>query len=58
MPCSSDEPGAIRKNLSEIPQAQILLREPTLKDFKDSIKNCKATVHHSFLELYNKFLKK
>lgn len=28
------------------------------QDFKDSIKNCKRTVHQTFLELYNKFLLK
>jgi vacuolar protein-sorting-associated protein 4 len=57
-PCDENEPGAVKKSLAEIPPNQLLLRDVNLKDFKESVKNCKPTVHHSFIELYNKFLLK
>jgi len=58
MPCEENEQGVIKMSLTEIPPNQLLLREVNMKDFRESIKNCKPTVHQSFIELYNKFLLK
>ena len=57
-PCTSSEPGAMRKSLTEIQPSQLLLRQADFDDFKASIANCKPTVSPNFVELYNKFLTK
>lgn len=57
-PCDASEPGAVEKTLTSIQPSQLLLRRVNFDDFKESVINCKPTVHPNFIELYLKFLNK
>lgn len=49
--------GEIKKiDLVQISEKHIFVRKANLKDFKQSILNCKPTVNTCFLELYARFL--
>lgn len=56
--CDPTETEALPKSSIKFHRKNVLLKDVTMQDFKDSIKNCKPTVPSTFLELYNKFLLK
>ena len=58
VPCESEEEGAQKMDLVQIPGGKVYVRKAQLSDFKESIRNCKPTVHPQFTELYGKFLDK
>ncbi|KAL4426462.1 hypothetical protein ABPG74_004468 [Tetrahymena malaccensis] len=57
-PCLESEVDAEEINLYQLDPKQIILRKAEIKDFKESIRNCKPTVSKKFLDYYNKFLEK
>eukprot|EP00357_Protocruzia_adherens_P006434 CAMPEP_0114988938 /NCGR_PEP_ID=MMETSP0216-20121206/9901_1 /TAXON_ID=223996 /ORGANISM="Protocruzia adherens, Strain Boccale" /LENGTH=489 /DNA_ID=CAMNT_0002351823 /DNA_START=213 /DNA_END=1682 /DNA_ORIENTATION=+ len=57
-PCEPDDPQAVKKSLSQIDPSQLLLPSVTFDDCKSAMKNSKPTVHHTFTDLYNKFMAK
>ncbi|CDW90465.1 aaa family protein [Stylonychia lemnae] len=53
-----DDPSIKEMDLAAISEKEVFVRKAFLNDFKQSIENCKPTIHVSFLELYAKFLEK